>query len=130
LYGEDETHNIQLVGSWHLRRDWDLGLRVRYVTGKPTTPVIGSIEDENGNYFEPIYGPKNSERIDPFFQLDLRVDKKLVFDKWMFSFYLDVINANYFFYKSPEMEIWNEFYDDKTTVSNIFTPALGLKAEF
>ena len=130
LYGEDETHNIQLVGSWHLRRDWDFGLRARYVTGKPTTPVFGTVEDENGNYLEPIYGPKNSERMGPFFQLDLRVDKKFVFDKWMFSVYLDIINSNYFFYKSPELEVWNDFYDDRTTVSNIFTPALGLKAEF
>ncbi len=130
LYGEDETHNIQLVASWHLRRDWDLGLRARYVTGKPTTPVIGSIEDENGNFIEPIFGSRNSDRLGPFFQLDLRVDKKFVFNKWMFSVYLDLINSNYFFYKSPELEVWNEFYDDKTTISNIFTPALGFRAEF
>jgi|GEM_PF-297935 len=130
LYRQDETHNIQLIGSWHLRRDWDMGFRARYVTGKPATPVIGAEEDENGNYFEAIYGPENSSRVNPFFQLDLRVDKKFVFDKWMFSVYLDIINSNYFLYKSPELEVWNDFYDDKTTVSNIFTPALGYKAEF
>ncbi len=130
LFGEDETHNIQLVASWHLRRDWDLGLRARYVTGKPTTPVIGSVYDENGNFFEPIFGDRNSDRLGPFFQLDLRVDKKFVFDKWMFLIYLDIINSNYFFYKSPEIEVWNEFYDVKTTISNIFIPALGFRAEF
>ena len=130
LFGDDETHNIQVVGSWRLRRDWDIGFRGRYVTGKPVTPVIGSMEDENGNYIEPIYGLKNSERIGPFFQLDLRVDKKFVFNTWLFSAYLDIINSNYFFYKSPEIEVWNEFFDDKTTISNIFTPALGLRAEF
>ncbi len=103
LYGEDETHNMQLVGSWPLQRDCDIGLRARYVTGKPTTPVIGCIEDENGNYIEPEYGPKNSERLAPFFQLDLRVHKKFVFRKWMFSVYLDLVNTNYFFVVSDQL---------------------------
>lgn len=130
LYGEDETHHIQLIGSWHLRRDWDLGFRMRYVTGKPKTPIIGVEEDEQGNYYFPIYGEKNSERVGPFYQLDFRVDKKFVFDKWMFSLYLDLQNLSYFVYKSPELEIHNFNYTDKTTVSNIFMPAIGYKAEF
>ena len=88
------------------------------------------MEDENGNFIEPDYGQKNSDRLGPFFQLDLRIDKKHIFDKWCLSIYLDIINSNYFFYKSPELEVWNDFYDDKTTVSNIFTPSLGYKAEF
>ena len=130
LYDEDETHNIQLLGSWYLQRNWILGFRARYVTGKPVTPVIGSEEDENGNFIEPVYGQINSDRIGPFFQLDLRIDKKFIFNNWLFSIYLDIINSNYFIYKSPEIEVWNEFYDDKTTVSNIFTPSLGFRAEF
>jgi hypothetical protein len=130
LYDEDETHNIQLLGSWYLKPNWILGLRARYITGKPVTPVIGSVEDENGNFIKPVFGQKNSDRLGPFFQLDLRIDKKFIFKKWLFSIYLDMINSNYFMYKSPEIEVWNEFYDDKTTISNIFTPSLGLGAEF
>lgn len=130
LYDQDETHNLQVLGSWSLKKQWDLGFRMRYVTGKPTTPVIGIIEDEDDNTIIPIYGPENSDRVPPFFQLDVRVDKKWVFDKWMFSIYLDLMNLSYFIYKSPELQVWDDFYRENTTVSNVFTPAIGYRAEF
>jgi len=130
LYDEDETHNLQILGSWSLRRQWDLGFRMRYVTGKPTTPVIRVEYDESSLSFIPIEGEKNSMRVPPFFQLDVRIDKKWVFDKWMFSIYVDLMNLSYFIYKSPEIQVWDDFYDEKTTVSNVFTPAIGYRAEF
>ena len=79
LYGKDETHNLQLLGSWHLKKEYDFGFRMRFVSGDPTTPITGIEEDENGNYFRAIYGEMNSARVDPFFQLDLRMDKKIRF---------------------------------------------------
>ncbi|MFW6253927.1 MAG: TonB family protein [Chitinivibrionales bacterium] len=130
LYGEDQTHHLQLVGNWRLARQWESGFRFRYVTGKPTTPVIGKIENETYSYFEPITGEVNSDRLDPFVQLDLRVEKKFVFDKWLLSGYLDLQNISYFLYKSPEFTWYDAFYEDKTTVSNIFQPGIGVKAEF
>lgn len=136
LYDNDETHNVQLLGSWRLPRDWDVGFRLRYVTGKPTTPVLGKRFIENENtigfqpHFRPIMGPENIFRLDPFFQLDLRADKKFVFDKWILSAYLDIQNISYFLYKSPEFEIWDDFYDEKTTIPMVIMPAIGLKAEF
>ncbi len=130
LFRDDETHHIQALGSFRLRRSWDIGFRARYVTGKPITPVIGAYEDAEFNQFIPEYGDKNSKRLDPFFQLDLRVDKKFVFDKWIFSLYLDMQNVSYFVYKSPEFEVYNYDYSDKQTASYIFFPAFGIKAEF
>ena len=133
LYGDDETHHIQLLGNWHLKREWDLGFRLRYVTGKPTTPIVGVIENEriNGSFsFAPVPGEPNSTRVDPFFQLDLRMDKKFVFNKWMFSFYLDLQNISWFLYKSPEFELYNFDYSDKMTVTTFPMIALGYRAEF
>lgn len=130
LYGKDQTHNLQMLGSWHLKREFDFGFRLRFVSGDPTTPVIGVIESENGNYFIPEYGETNSSRVNPFFQLDLRLDKKLVFDKWMYSFYIDLQNISWFLYKSPEMEFYNYDYTDKTTFSMFPMLSAGVKAEF
>ncbi len=130
LYSDDETHNIQLVASYHFRHEWDIGCRVQYVTGKPTTPIDSVVEDEWYNYFEPIYGEENSDRMNPFFQIDLRVEKKFVYKKWMFSTYLDIQNLSWLFYKSPQMVVYNYDYSDKQTVSMIIQPALGFKAEF
>ena len=131
LFDDDETHHIQLLGSWHLRRDWDIGFRARYVTGKPETPIdsVEYIANWSG-FYNPIYGDENSVRVKPFFQVDVRIDKKFVYDKWMFSLYLDVQNLSYFLYKSPEFTVYNYDYSDKQTVSNIFFPALGFRAEF
>ena len=120
-----------MLGSWHLKRDWDVGFRARYVTGKPETPVDSAEFVANfGGYYVPIYGDVNSVRIKPFFQVDIRVDKKFVYDKWMFSLYLDIQNLSYFLYKSPEFTVYNYNYKQKQTVSNIFFPALGFRAEF
>jgi hypothetical protein len=88
------------------------------------------VENEPYNYFEPIYGAENSTRMDPFFQIDVRIDKKFVYRTWMLSLYCDVQNLSWLFYKSPEMVVWNYDYTAKQNVSNIIQPALGFKAEF
>ncbi|MBN1602117.1 MAG: TonB-dependent receptor [Chitinispirillaceae bacterium] len=134
LYDNDQIHNLQVLGSWHLKKEYDVGFRARYVSGNPTTPIVGVIEHATDNdytpHFEPVPGKKNSKRVDPFFQLDLRIDKKFVFDKWMFSTYVDFQNISYFFYKSPEMWEYNYDYSEKMTVSMPPMIAVGFKTEF
>ncbi len=130
IYDQDETHNLQLLGSWHLNGEWDLGVRTRYVTGKPTTPIIGFEYIEDGHYYKPLYENVNSGRLDPFFQVDVRIDKKWVFKKWMFSTYLDLQNISWVFYKSPEFQIYNYNYTDKSVFSMIPMLSFGCKTEF
>ncbi len=130
LYDEDETNHLQVLGSWHLRRQWDLGFRLRYVTGKPITPILGAEYDENYLYYSPIEGDKNSKRMDPFFQLDIRVDKKIIYNKWIFSLYFDLQNLSWLFYKSPEFEFYNYDYTDKMKISMFPMLGTGFKAEF
>lgn len=130
LYDEDETNHLQVLGSWHLRRQWDLGFRLRYVTGKPVTPVIGSEYVEDYAYYRPINGERNSKRMNPFFQLDIRVDKKIIYKKWIYSFYLDLQNLSWLFYKSPEFEFYNYNYTDKMNISMFPMLGTGFKAEF
>jgi TonB family protein len=130
LYRKDETHNLQLVGSYRLPKFWEIGGRVRFVTGDPTTPINGIGYSENNGRFFALYGAQNSARMDPFFQLDVRVEKKTAFKNWMFTWYLDIQDLSYFVYKSPEFYQYNFRYDQKTPVGSIIYPALGLTAEF
>ncbi len=130
LYNKDQTHNLQLVASCRLPRQWEVGTRLRYVSGNPLTPIIGSVFDATNRYYRPISGAENSQRNDPFFQADLRIDKKFVFDRWMFSLYLDMQNVLVFLYKSPEFTVYNYDYTEQTTISSPFIPSLGLRAEF
>jgi hypothetical protein len=130
LYNQDETNNLQILGSWHLKRDWDLGFRARYVTGKPDTPIDSVYYDVDYDAYLTKPGKPNSIRQKPFFQLDLRVDKKIVFRRAFLSIYLDLQNVSYFVYKSPEFTIYNYDYSASQSASMIFFPALGLRVEF
>ncbi len=130
LYDQDETNHLQLLGSWHLKKQWDLGFRLRYVTGKPVTPIIGTEYIEDFAYYRPINGERNSKRVNPFFQLDLRVDKKIIYKKWIYSFYLDLQNLSWLIYKSPEFELYNYNYTDKMDISMFPMLGTGFKAEF
>jgi TonB family protein len=135
IFGKDQTHNLQLVGSWRLSRGWETGLRVRYVTGNPETPQLGytsgryEYDAESGRYVD-LFGTVNSDRMGPFFQIDARVDKKFVYRSWIFSLYLDVQNVNYFLYNSPETYDYNYDSSERQTIGGIIIPSLGIRAEF
>ncbi len=131
----DQTHNLQVLGSWRLPRQWETGFRFRYVTGNPTTPRKSYTDNEfeyNSEYLDYVnnLGDAYSDRMGPFLQLDLRVDKKFVFNSWMLSTYLDFRNVNYFFYNSPEFYDYNYDGSKRESVGAIFLPSFGITAEF
>lgn len=129
-YERDQTHNFQLVMSCRLPERWQAGTKLRYVSGNPYTPVVESVYDVTNRIYEPKMGAENSAREGAFFQVDLRVDKKFVYDKWMLSLYLDLQNVTGFLYKSPELTIYNYDYTRQISVTSPFIPSFGLKAEF
>jgi len=130
LYNRDQTHNLQLVASVRLDRQWEAGVRARFVSGNPSTPVVGSVFDATSRFYRPLTGAENSTREDPFFQVDIRIDKKIVFDRWMLSVYLDMQNILVFLYQSPEFTVYNYDYTQTTSISSPFIPSLGIRAEF
>ena len=131
----DQTHHIEALGSWKLGRDWGAGFRLRYVSGNPETPRLGytsgqyEFNSDFGEYVD-LKGNYRSERLDPFFQLDVRIDKKYVFKNWILSTYLDVQNLNYFFYNSPEMYIYNYDSSEREKIGGFILPTIGVRAEF
>lgn len=135
LFERDQTHNVQVVASWKLPRNWESGFRARYVTGNPATPRLGYTDkkyefDSELNRYNSLYGEYLSDRLGPFFQLDLRADKKWLFKQWTLSAYLDIQNANYFFYNSPETYRYNYDNSERTAVGGIILPSLGVRGEF
>lgn len=129
-YDNDQTHNLQCVVNYRLPKQWLAGSRVRLISGNPYSPVLDRTNDVTNRYFIPQFGETNSLRNEPFFQLDLRVEKKFVFDKWMLTGYLDLQNALWFVYKSPELTVYNYDYTRKTSLSVPVIPSLGVKAQF
>lgn len=125
----DQTHILTLIASYKLPRGFQVGARFRYVTGNPTTPVVGAFFDANADRYVALTGAPFSARLPPFNQFDLRVDKVWTFDRWRYSMYLDVQNV--FAADNPEALSYNFDYTVATPVSGLpLLPILGIRGDF
>jgi TonB family protein len=125
----DQTHILTLMGSYVLPRGWQVGARFRYVTGNPYTPVLGAYFDSNSGRYTALQGLPFSTRLDPFMQLDLRVDKTFTFDKWRLSLYLDVQNVTRA--SNPEAFGYNFDFSKAHPISGLpLLPIFGIRGDF
>ncbi len=102
----DNRHLLTLTINKELKRNWDIGIKWRYIGGAPYTPVdedkttLKEVWDSEGR--EKLdYNRFNEERLNAFHQLDIRLDKLYVFKKWALGFYLDIQNLYNFKIKDP-----------------------------
>jgi hypothetical protein len=124
----DQTHNLNFITSYDTPR-WTYSARVRYVTGNPYTPVSGAVYSADNDFYTPEDGSFFSRRYDSFMQLDIRVDRKWVFNRWILSAYLDIQNATNA--KNPLAINYNFDYTEKATTNALpILPIFGLKGEF
>lgn len=98
----DQTHIFSLAVSSEIPWGLEVGAAVRFVTGFPDTFAHGGTYDADTSRYRSYDAPYNSSRIPPFFQVDLRVDKRWVFETWSLAAFCDLQNAtnqhNYEFY--------------------------------
>lgn len=128
LFDNDQTHVMNLAAGVDLGSGWDVGARFRFVSGNPTTPVVGAVFDGNSGVYRPRYGEHNSERDPAFHQLDLRVDKQFRIGSGSLGGYLELMNV----YNQENAEGYGYSYDysERTRVTSLpFFPNLGLKGE-
>jgi TonB family protein len=124
----DQTHNLVALASYKLPGDWIVGARVRYTTGPLDTPDLNGVYDNNGNYYYPIFGAPFSRRLPPFFELDVRVDKRFVFNKWMLAAYADVQNVTN--RNNPESVVYNFNYTQQSYLQGLpILPSIGVRGE-
>lgn len=130
LFYLDQTHILTALGSYKLGKGWELGLRFRYVTGNLYTPCTGSIFSAAATSYLCINGPQFSQRLPPFNQLDLRIDKRWKFSDFSLSAYLDLINA--YNRRNPDFIQYSYDYtaSQPQTASLPIVPSLGLRGEF
>lgn len=79
-YDYDRLHLLNLVAGLPLPKNWDIGGRLQYQSGKPATTTYGY----------------NTARTDGYFRVDLRIDKRAVWNKWLLDFYVDLTNVALF----------------------------------
>jgi hypothetical protein len=125
----DQTHLLTVVGERELGRNWKVSTRVRYTTGNPYTPIVNATYDVNNDIYVPVRGDIYSQRMGAFFQADVRLDKKLVYDKRIVTLYLDIENITN--QKNPQEIRYSYNYQRSEKVTGLpIYPTLGVKMEF
>lgn len=89
----DQTHVLTAVAGYALGKGFDLGARVRYATGAPRTPVVGSVLDDKTGAYVPVFGELNADRLPAFFSLDVRASKRWTLGRTEAEVYLEVLNV-------------------------------------
>ena len=103
----DNRFIINVSGVYDLPRYWNIGARVSAIGGAPYTPYdedessLKVVWDSGGR---PVYDYSryNGSRLDPYWQLDLRVDKNFYFPKWTLGLYLDLQNVTFSKIRQPD----------------------------
>lgn len=76
----DITHTISVVGTYNISDYLTAGITYHISTGKPYTPVNGSIFDSAQSAYIPFYAPYNSDRFPTYTRIDINA-------QYIFSFF-------------------------------------------
>lgn len=127
LFDEDRTHALAAVASYE-RDGWGVGARFRATTGAPRTPVVGSFHEVTSGQMEPVFGTQNSTRLPAFYQLDVRLGKKVVWPRATLEVYLDVLNVT--FHKNAEEIVYSHDWAQKGYITGLpILAVLGARVE-
>jgi len=102
----DNRNILNVTALVSLKRNWDIGVKWRFVGGAPYTPydepkseLIEAWDVQGRGYLD--YNQFNNQRLGVFHQLDMRVDKEYYFKKWSLNVYLDIQNLYNFKAQQP-----------------------------
>ena len=128
LFDYDEPQLLSAQAS-QILGVWTIGLRFRYASGAPRTPVIGAFYDETGASYQPIVGAVNSARLPDFWQLDVRVDRRFpVGDRVRLTAYAEVLNATN--HENAEEYAYSQNYARRELVTGLpIVAVLGARLE-
>ena len=94
----DNKFIVSLTAGKRFGKNWEAGARWRFLGGTPYTPydleessLISNWDLRNSGILD--YSQINAVRLDPFHQLDLRIDKKYYFKRWNLNWYVDIQNV-------------------------------------
>ena len=96
LTGVDQTHILTVIGELPLRQRLGVRRALPLRHRPPHHAALAGAADlynADSNGYSVDVGRSNSGRLPDFNQLDLRVDKYFVFEKWTLDLYLDVQNV-------------------------------------
>ena len=103
----DNRFILNLSGVYDLPHYWSIGMKISAIGGAPYTPYdedassLKVVWDAAGR---PVYDftKYNQSRLDPYYQIDLRVDKDFYFKKWTLGLYVDLQNVTFSKIRQPD----------------------------
>ena len=123
----DQPFALNLVGSWDFAPDWNAGLRYRFASGLPFTPLSGTYEGDTDTW-RANPGAENAARLPMYQKVDLHLERAWFFSTWTLVGYLEAwwvpprSNAMYMVYSYD--------YTERAPVAGPpFVPLLGMRAE-
>lgn len=125
----DQPVNATLVGTYKLSDDWSFGAKWACHSGTPYTPIVGT----SGSYSDgrpiPVYAAVNSGTLPVYHRLDLRLDRKYVFNKWKLNTYIELNNI--YQRKAVVGYSYNPTYTGRDPIYDFVLPiSLGVQGEF
>jgi hypothetical protein len=113
------------IGAILFSDEADIGVRFRYMGGRPYTPAEWNPVTRYWEYTNELL---NSARYPDYHRLDIRWDHKFVFKNWSLSWYLEVENVY------NRKNVWFYIYENDGTIETInqfkIFPVGGLVIEF
>jgi len=129
LFTYDQPVVVTALASHQLPKRWRVGARVRTSSGNPYTPVVNRTFSLDRREFQPVYGDPDSERLPPFVQVDVRVDKDWVYDNWTLTAYIDVQNTTNA--QNVETMSWTYDFAEEDPITGLpVVPSFGLRGEW
>jgi len=117
----DQRWIINLGGGYIFNEKWEFATKFRLATGRPYTPY-----NPDGTQLISAY---NSARIPINHSLDIRIDRRWTFAKWMLVTYIDI--QNIYNRKAEDVPSYNERTGQIEKNQSIgILPSIGVSAEF
>ncbi len=131
-FDTDINHNLTVVASYKFNAYWQLGARFRLIGRDPYTDLTNSdyLYDTDNGFTTPFAKDSvNDARLPFYHQLDIRLDKYWLFDKWVLSTYLDIQNVYY--HKNPIAVAYSADYSERVYAYSLpLMIFLGVKGDF
>lgn len=118
----DEPYVLSLVAQKTLGK-WSVGMRMRFASGAPRTPVVGAVYNESQSRFEPVFGAHNSIRLPDFWQLDARLTRRFnLGESAQLEAYLEALNLTN--HSNAEDYVYSRDYGRRALIEGL--PFLGV----
>lgn len=125
----DQPVNTTLIANYKFTREWSVGGKWAYTSGRPYTPIVGT----SGTYSDgrpiPVYAGINTGTLPDYHRLDLRIDRHLLYDTWKLNAYFELNNV----YQRQNVVGYDygPNYDKKEPVVAFVIPfSFGVQGEF